>query len=72
MNGRFIDYPEPVTIPQFDTVEFAGGQRFPVLKIPMGMDCKGNPRDFAIGAKLARAIVEHLDHIQRFVDILEG
>jgi hypothetical protein len=72
MNGRLVDYPDPVVIPQFDMVEFRGGDRYPVLKIPMGTDRKGNPTDFVIGAKLARAIMNHIKDIELFIDILDG
>jgi hypothetical protein len=71
MEGRYVDYPEPVLRPQFDRVETKKGS-FMVLRLPLGKDRDGKPIDFAIGIRKARALGKHFEHIRRFVAIAEG
>ena len=62
-DSPYTTFREPVTVPQFDTLKKNGTV---VLRIPLGTDGRGRPKDFAIGPRLARAIVTHMDLVEDF------
>lgn len=62
---NYVDYPDPVIVPSYDMIKTGRG-RFPVLRLPVGKDRNGNPVDFSITIRQARAVVKHLDMVESF------
>jgi len=60
---RRVKKSEPVEVPAYDTHK---GNI--VLRLPLGSGKDGTRYDFAFGYRKALAILDHLEHIQAFVD----
>ena len=73
MSGMFSgglivsDYPKAVSIPTYDTYKGHA-----ILKLPLGENKAGKRFDFTIGYRKAKAILEHLDELKRFIEISEA